>query len=94
MEVFEDSDGEIKRLEEEAAADPSAKIHLIRYLQARRGSKSVEKVFSYLFYRPIAPDLHYLTGALLRDQGRAPGDTEPPRDQAAPHGASEAELRL
>ena len=32
-EVFEDSDGEIKRLEEEAAVDPSAKINLIRYLQ-------------------------------------------------------------
>ena len=44
-EVFEDSDGEIKRLEEEAAADPSAKIHLIRYLQVCGGS---ERGFSEL----------------------------------------------
>ena len=36
-EVFEDSDGEIKRLEEEAEADPSHKIDLIKHLHVGRG---------------------------------------------------------
>ena len=34
-EVFDDADGEIKRLEGAAAADPSHKIDLIRHLQVR-----------------------------------------------------------
>ena len=34
-EVFDDADGEIKRLEDAAAADPTHKIDLIRHLQVR-----------------------------------------------------------
>ena len=42
-EVFEDTDGEIKRLEDEAAADPSHKIDLIKHLHVSVESGDIHK---------------------------------------------------